>query len=553
MLLSARSCRTAHAERSGSALMLALLVLLVLIAITAQLNFGVNNEERVTKNDVTLTAMDLAIESAMLEVVDQLKTDGEAAAAGAGAPAGGGGDTPAPQSPTGAGAPGGGAAGGQQAEAVDSHEDSWAKPQRTQINDIELRILVQDEDSKINPLGMLTANEDEAEKVFRRVVTVLDYCREGTSEDIDAADARLMAEAMREHLKKRDASVSPKPKLLSDDEEKPEQGLPLSLAEFGALEPFTPSMFRDYRDENGKVVHSIGSFLTVWTALKTGTSGLANAPGATGAGGANSPTGSGTNGTGSGNNTNNNTNNQSKTGGSGSSSTDGDADSGGSTQGGSTPTGGGSQGGTNQGGAQPGANGAGTGQPGTSGSGDKFGIAVNVNTAPPAVLKSLMDDREIPPRWWDEVIEYRNLEEEKDPASTSEEKPDPVYDEYGREVIQRRVFDSLEELNEVNGTDRLDPLKRSELLRLLTTQSHVFSVYITARKITARGGGFNSASRQPEPGEQEDLAGTGLLRTVHAVFWRTQSGDETVLVPIVRWEVLDYSPFEVLDYPGEDR
>jgi hypothetical protein len=42
------------------------------------------------------------------------------------------------------------------------------------------------------------------------------------------------------------------------------------------------------------------------------------------------------------------------------------------------------------------------------------------------------------------------------------------------------------------------------------------------------------------------------VRTVRCVVWRHAHEDGSVdSVPIVRWEVLDHSPFEVLDYPGD--
>jgi len=91
-------------------------------------------------------------------------------------------------------------------------------------------------------------------------------------------------------------------------------------------------------------------------------------------------------------------------------------------------------------------------------------------------------------------------------------------------------------------------------LRMLSTQSQVFSIFVTARIVSA-----NDRSRMelregpPVPGEREDELGNALTMTVRAVVWRVSSEDGTTIVPIVRWEVLDYTPFEVQDYPDEDR
>jgi hypothetical protein len=369
---------------------------------------------------------------------------------------------------------------------------------------------------------MLAKDEEEAEKAYQRVVRILDSCRQGTTEDINSSDAERMASVMRDHLRRRSNSVSPRTKLLSDDEENPDLGLPLTLKEFGSIEPFEPQHFREYRDDHGEIVHSIGSFLTVYTSLRTGDPlivqpGAANAtPGNPSAGGGNP---AGTQGT-----------NPSSGGNSGTS--------------GSTPN----SGNTNSnsgGGAQPGAAG--------NSSASAAGVAVNINTAPPCVLKALMEDRDVGGRFWDSVIEYRNLEEKKDGEEQTEEV-DPTYDEYGREVIKRQVFDNVQELEQVPGAERLPPDGKAEMLRLVTTQSQVFSIFVTARIVTGNQNGRDRMlDGPPRPGERDDELGNALTRTVRAVVWRVTGDDGTTILPLVRWEVLDYSPFEVLDYPDDDR
>ena len=51
----------------------------------------------------------------------------------------------------------------------------------------------------------------------------------------------------------------------------------------------------------------------------------------------------------------------------------------------------------------------------------------------------------------------------------------------------------------------------------------------------------------------EETSGDSLVRVVRAVVWRHEVDGEPVLTPLVRWEVLDYLPYEVLDFPPEDR
>ena len=91
--------------------------------------------------------------------------------------------------------------------------------------------------------------------------------------EIDGNRARQIATAMAEYMRRRSDQVLPRPKLLSDDPENDDVGLPLSLREFIAIDPevFTEDLFRDFVDERGAVVHSLASFLTVWTSIATGT------------------------------------------------------------------------------------------------------------------------------------------------------------------------------------------------------------------------------------------------------------------------------------------
>ena len=100
-LLLSHKPRGPRTER-GAVLLLSFLVLMVIIAIVYQLNRVTATDQLVANRDFVSTNMDLAIESAMLEVFEQLRSDGElrqgggeddgaaAAAAAAGAGPGGG-------------------------------------------------------------------------------------------------------------------------------------------------------------------------------------------------------------------------------------------------------------------------------------------------------------------------------------------------------------------------------------------------------------------------------------------------------------------------------
>jgi type II secretory pathway component PulK len=477
--------------RRGAALLLSLLILFVLVAIVFQISIGTAVDGRVARNDITLTKMDLAIESALHEVEQLLISDAEASTEGGEdgglAPGGDGTGLGAEDGGADPAAEGGDPAGG---EAVDSRRDEFMRPQRTEINGIQLRILVQDEDSKYNLL--LLASEDEEEALFAKeqLVRLFDLCREDTKADIDRALAEEMADEVRDHMLQRDNSILANPVLLTTDEENEDRGFPLSLRELAVLEPFELGMFRDFRDEDGNVVHSLNSYLTVWSSL---------APASTVA----DPAEAGANV------------------GPGEEFPEETLDEGESQ--------------------------------GTAVSGG--GFAVNVNTAPAAVLKCLFEDRDVPHRFWDDVVEYRNLEEEEE-ENSEEEQEDPPLDEFGEEIIERKIFEDTGELSEVDSYDSLEDEAKALVSSRLRTTSDVFSIYITARKNTSQEDDFaaNSLGTPRERREQEVESGTALLRTVRSVVWRRTNGDgEIEIVPILRWEVLDYVPFEMQDFPEDER
>jgi type II secretory pathway pseudopilin PulG len=542
----------AHPGRSGAALLMAVLILIVLAAIVFQIFVATSGAARIARNDLAMSAQELAIESALLEEYDKIKTDGEAADSGSAAGAGGAGANPAGGAAGGAGGGAGAAGGAGQSQACDSQRDEWYQPARTEINEVRLRVFAQDEDSKVNVLSMLVRDEKAAKEAFERVVRVLDKCRDGTTADIDSRTAEDMAKAMLEYMTKGKKSEIPRANQISDDPANQDLKLPRSLREFQILKPFEPSHFRDFRDDHDRQVHSIESFLTVWSALETAgdkppppnASGTAPKPGT---GSTVNPSNGGTA-----------TSPGSTKGGTGSQTPTTDAGGApvGAFGGGSTP---GSSSSGNGAGQTAGGSGASGGSgSGSSGSGsgvDTGGWQINVNTAPPAVLKSLFDDREVNPRFWDKVIEYRNLEEEKDKNKDTSAEPEapaePVFDEYGREVIQRRIFENLQELEEVEGWKDFPAEVQTRIKSMLTVQSRVFSVFVVARRATAIDDA-SALGADPQALRIAEEKGDSLMRVVRSVVWRHKVDDEMKITPLIRWELLDSTPHEVLDYP-EDR
>ncbi|MEW6073703.1 MAG: hypothetical protein AB1726_14055 [Planctomycetota bacterium] len=517
-LSGARGGSRAGRQR-GAVLMLAMLVLFVLLLIVFQISVSTGTDARTNRNQTTLQAMDLAIESVLLQAFEDLAND-------TGASAGGAEGAAAPMGEMGGE---GGEAGGEGAAPCDSREDGWFRPQTSELNGVKLRYFIQDEDSKFDLLTLLTANEDEAGKAFERLVRILGYARKGTEAEIEGPEARQMAQQILEFMNRRREQLLPRPVLLSDDEEHEDWGLPLSLREVVAIDPelFAADLFRDYEDEFGRVVHSLGSFLTVWTSLSTAGAGGAGAGGALPTGGA---------GTGA-----------EAAAGTGTENGTGTATGTGTGETGESTTIVGDQGGT--GGASGGVPGVG-GLGGSSTTSATPGVAVNVNTAPLAVLKGLLDERDVPHDWWENVLDYRNtIDEEK------AKELDPEYqelDEYGNPIGGPfLIFDGLDKLAEVDGWNEIEPIYQGELNNLLTVQSNVFSIFVTARKPTGEQQ-YELPENDAERREMERDA-PGLVRTIRCVVWRREQSDGTFqIVPLQRWEELDYVPIEVKDYQEED-
>lgn len=473
--------KSADPSKQGAALLLSFMVLIVVVTIVTQISIGTMTDARVARNDLTLARMDLAIESAMMQARIQLRDDGAADAEAEGGGEEGGGSAIPDVGDLGGGDEEGGS------EEVPADKKADFPPERTEFNQISLRILIQDEDSKVNVLNMLAEDEDRAEDAFQRVVRVLDLFREGTEFDVTLADAQEIAEVMRRHMLERDTQLLPRPELLSDSSEDDRRGLPLGLREFMIHEEIPEVLFMDFRDENDVIVHSIESFLTAWSSprLYSGndSSSTSNAPASDeGAPGNDAP-----------------------------------------TTGGNT-----------------------SGDPATG------GYAVNINTAPPVVLKSLFDDRVVAPAFWDEVIEYRNLEDEEAMQDEDGERREPIYDEFGDEELELQFFGSTEDLVEMRSWGDFDGELQARIKEHLTTKSSTFSIIITARRPTAANED-STTGMDPRDAARAEEDSPSLKRVIRSVVWRHTVEDEVVITPIVPWEVLPSSPYEVLDYPEEDR
>ena len=89
---------------------------------------------------------------------------------------------------------------------------------------------------------------------------------------------------------------------------------------------------------------------------------------------------------------------------------------------------------------------------------------------------------------------------------------------------------------------------------MLTVQSHVFSIFVIARRSTSSEADAGNANYgDAEAMRLAEEKGDALVRVVRSVVWRHKVGDDMVVTPLVRWEVLDYVPYEVLDLPEDQK
>lgn len=185
----------------------------------------------------------------------------------------------------------------------------------------------------------------------------------------------------------------------------------------------------------------------------------------------------------------------------------------------------------------------------TGAGGDK----VNVNTAPLAVLSALFD-QEIDYRLWDEVLAYRNEEEEplegeEDEGSLDDE---PLLDEFGEELIQKQIFDSLDELEELRTFADLGETEKTDVRALLDVNSDVFEIVLAARISSSTSAEEEEEFTSRKEQEKHFRSGKHLVRVVRSVVWRREAGDDVEIVPLVPFEVVTNPPLQVLDFPDEE-
>ncbi|GJM21986.1 MAG: hypothetical protein DHS20C15_19010 [Planctomycetota bacterium] len=500
--------RRLHASRpaeAGVSVVLVLLSLLFMVVLVFQLDFAAHVESDRALNQVEAVKLRYLAEACLLQAQSSLLLDLEEAEDGA---SGAGGD---PLSNAGEedggddGGPGGSAAldAAQVTGSTDSLLDEWSNSASLippMGDDWDILVEVEDEDSKINLLGIWTEDE-EIQEEWREIVTrLLDRAFEGTSLDFSALDATDIVGDLDEWASGQRGSfqrvpVPPRKQSQAQDEaelseldtdiiDREEQHYPLTLRELAFHEKVRMEHLVGFVEDD-VFYPGLERYLTIWSELelKSPASELEEDPFGE------SPL------------SNNDDDDEEDP----DAEDDEDAADNSDLE------------------VQPTLDGR-----------------VNVNTAPLAVLRALAPD-DIPTSFLETLVEFRErvleeastIQEERfsdrraaaDPDNRSllDDDPEEPYDEEDdptRFVFQAadEVFDKIEEEMELSVfTDDAD---RREFESKLGVESQVFTIKITIS----------------EPQDPLNPTGLGARRSFRAVIWRALTPDGPRIIPLMPLE-----------------
>jgi len=191
----------------GFVLLFVLFVIVVMMVVTAELSYSSRVDREIAQNTILELQMEelarAAVRRGEVALLTDLEDDAKSAEEGADGAAGGGGIGGGGTSGGTAGGAAGGSTGGAAGEGaagdgssgghVDSLDEMWASGQISLAlgtdAGFQTRILVSDEDSKLNLL-LLLAEDEEYRKLWRdRFERALDYLRDGKPGDLGSSEA----------------------------------------------------------------------------------------------------------------------------------------------------------------------------------------------------------------------------------------------------------------------------------------------------------------------------------------------------------------------------
>ncbi|MFN6196950.1 MAG: hypothetical protein ACK5BN_24370 [Planctomycetota bacterium] len=465
-------------DERGVALVLALIFSILLYILVAELVVAARMVRATGENDALLARMRTQMLYQLTEAEQQLLGDLEGAGgegeAGGGlgglAGQGGQGRTGSLGGMPGAGAGGGGGGGEGGGEGdmppdpatqCDGSRDAWFQPIGRPEGDVTTYVWVEDENRKLNVLGLWSPDEKFAEVTRERMVRLIDALREDTEFDVTIADAERVVSELLEWGKRGGTEQMPRPPLKSQDEKRREVAGLMHLDELLMLPSVTEDLFFD-KVLDGQVYLGLESVLTMWTALRVDPGNpekiarqraAAESRGdSRGAAGPGAAQGAGNRGAGNQGAGNQGAGNQGAGGGTGS---QGNA---------------GGQGGGENGGEAPPA------QP------EGLGVLVNVNSAPRAVLRCLFAEDRVPDRVIDAIVKHRNEVDEEAMLQAAEGGGTEASD-FGDVMPgaekKLRVFATIADLEKVEAFAQFSDVDaKAEFQAALTTKSEVFAIHL---------------------------------------------------------------------------
>lgn len=434
----------------GVILILVMLVVLVLACVMVQLFFTTSVNKEITLHQKIKYPMKMAAQGAFLQAKAVLLQDMENQSAGeeetgGGVPGEGTGEEEGMGQGGEEGDPEGGGSGdegtGDATATADSLVDEWARPGAITVmtsNDLDVMVLVRDEDSKFNLLSVVDKDEEKAEESQIRLARLIDTFRESTKGDVSRAASERIVDDIVEWIDgKRDRERFPTPLIKNGpDDEDPERleeeqiHYPLTIEELQMCESLTKEILFGYKDGTDRIPGLV-EFITCYSNLIFDSVPVDEEEAEDDSFGEEPP--------------------PEEEGPPGSEEDEGDGDE---EEAESEPVE------TNSG-------------------------RVNINTAPYAVLRGLMEEAEIPNSVLEKILEFRekavevyeDLQDREGEFGSlleeDEEDEDFVF------TTPSEVFERVEEY--FNTTFNLDPDAEEKFTSLLATTSNVFTVYISVR------------------------------------------------------------------------
>ncbi len=481
--------RCDESER-GVILILSMLVVLVLACVIVSLFFTTSVNREITKHQRVHYPMVMAARGALYQTkavliqdLENQSMDEESAGEEGGGLEPGGGEP-------GGGEGGEGGAMEDSTSGTDSFVDEWARPGAiavTTSNELDVMVLVRDEDAKFNILSIVAKDEEDAEISRERLARLIDSFRENTKFDVSLATSERIVDSIVRWIEgDRDTDRFPKPltKTGAEDED-PKQSdedlihYPLTIDELRMCEGLTAEILYGFRDD-GERIPGLIEYITCCSNLI-----FDSIP-------------------------------------EDEEDENWDPGFGGGEEENEDPPGEEEEEGDEEEEEVPESVETNSGK-------------ININTAPFAVLRSLVDENDIPNSVLEKIIEFRGkaLEAWEEMEKRDGEFGSILEEEDDEDFIftdATEVFDRVEEYFDTSFN--LDKDVEAEFTSLLETKSNIFTIYISVRKpdskiqknfraVVWRWSGTTSGS------EDTEEEGTG-------------TSDEAQIIPIVALEDYPY-------------